>query len=241
MGELYRITSPSGKVYIGITSRTAEDRFKEHVRNARGKAKGLLYRAIRKYGADQMIVETLGASEDWGELCAMERSAIAFFGTKAPKGMNATDGGDGVLGYKPTPDVLAKVSAASMRAWKNPEYREKQSEDFKRRWDDPEFRAMMAEKLALRFDDPDYREKLRRRPSTKGMTGQTHSAETRLKMSESRRGNKNALGLRHSPETIAKIREKNSNPSPETRARKSASAKIGWEKRRLAEARSLIG
>jgi group I intron endonuclease len=233
MGELYRITSPSGKDYIGITSRTAEERFKDHVANAGRKSPdGLLIRAIRKYGADRMVVETLAVSDDWDALCAMEQEAIAIFGTRAPRGMNATDGGDGVLGYDPPAEVRSKVGAASRRVWQDKGYREKQSDDFKRRWADPEFRAMMVAKLALRFDDPEYREKLRKRQATAGFAGRLHSAEARRKMSLSRKGNKNALGLRHSAETVARIAEKNRNPSPETRARKSASAKIGWEKRR---------
>lgn len=109
MGCLYRITMPSGKSYIGITSYTAEDRFAEHAYNAkRGLQRGI-NRAIRKYGAESAKLETLVICDKWDYLVDLERRAIAAFGTKGAGGYNMTDGGEGPQGYKHTPESLRKM------------------------------------------------------------------------------------------------------------------------------------
>lgn len=112
MGCLYRLTFPSGKAYIGVTVGTAQERFKEHVYNAkRGLARGV-NRAMRKYGSESVKVETLVVADDWAYLCEAERKAIAAYGTKGPGGYNMTDGGEGALGYKHTAESLKKMGDA---------------------------------------------------------------------------------------------------------------------------------
>jgi len=118
MGELYRITFPSGKAYIGITSKTAEKRLAEHlyVANRQRWAHLPIYRAIAKYGPEALRLETLAVVDDWEELCALERRAIAEHGTRSPYGYNATDGGEGQLGrkrigFRHSPESKAKMSA----------------------------------------------------------------------------------------------------------------------------------
>lgn len=54
MGCLYKIDFVSGKSYIGITRRTADARFAEHVSKA-PKAANSLGRAIVKYGTHSCI------------------------------------------------------------------------------------------------------------------------------------------------------------------------------------------
>ncbi len=111
MGCMYRITFPSGKAYIGITSETAEERFREHAYNATRAVDRGLYRAIRKYGKDSARLETLVIASDWKYLCELERRSIAAFKTKGPHGYNMTDGGEGALGYRHTPESLIKMGA----------------------------------------------------------------------------------------------------------------------------------
>ena len=117
MGELYRITFPNGKAYIGITAKTAEVRFKVHKYEARRGSHGVLYDALRKHGVDAVSLETLAELEDWQELCEAERQAIAAHGTRSPTGYNLTDGGDGApkghrfrVGMKHTAEARAKMS-----------------------------------------------------------------------------------------------------------------------------------
>lgn len=60
MGYIYKITNLiNGKEYIGKTSLTIEERFKQHIRDSRRRAfeKRPLYDAINKYGVDNFIIE----------------------------------------------------------------------------------------------------------------------------------------------------------------------------------------
>ena len=102
MGDLYKLTSPSGKSYIGITTATALSRWANHVRHAtKSRARGPLYAAIRKYGPSAFVVDVLAHADTWESLCALELSAIAEHGTLSPAGYNLTAGGDGVVGMAP--------------------------------------------------------------------------------------------------------------------------------------------
>jgi len=99
MGCLYSIQSPSGKVYIGITSRSAEERFQAHWESAGG-AVSLIKNALRKYGREACTLTELVYSDDWEVLCTLEKDYIKHFNTKSPNGYNMTDGGDGSVGLK---------------------------------------------------------------------------------------------------------------------------------------------
>ena len=56
MNIVYKITSPSGKSYIGITTKGINHRLKQHISNAinnRGKSP-FIENAIRKYGSENI-------------------------------------------------------------------------------------------------------------------------------------------------------------------------------------------
>lgn len=58
--EIYRLTSPSGKSYIGLTNMGTSERWKKHILRAFNENRNHpLYNAIRKYGADSFLVETI--------------------------------------------------------------------------------------------------------------------------------------------------------------------------------------
>jgi len=52
--------------YIGVTSKTVDERFKKHVQDATNKnwRTYTLHNAIRKYGADKLVVDTLVIAEE---------------------------------------------------------------------------------------------------------------------------------------------------------------------------------
>ena len=61
-GEIYKLTSPSGKCYIGQTTYTSEFRWVSHIRDAKAKDGGrcrLLNNAIRKHGEDRFELEII--------------------------------------------------------------------------------------------------------------------------------------------------------------------------------------
>lgn len=100
------------KKYIGITSRTIERRWAEHLVEARVQQRGsALHAAIRKYGLGAFVIEEAGTVESWAELCAMEALLIAQRGTRAPAGYNLTDGGEGMPGHVHSPETRTKMAA----------------------------------------------------------------------------------------------------------------------------------
>lgn len=110
MGELYLLTFPNGKRYIGITSKTATRRRIVHMHHARKGRRGALQAAIRKHGAFEM--RTLLIASDWEYLCEMERRAIVAFETRSPAGYNMTDGGEGIVGVERTEEQRRRMSEA---------------------------------------------------------------------------------------------------------------------------------
>ena len=111
MAELYQISFPNGKSYIGVTSATTTARFAEHAYNSKRLDRGrAIERAIRKYGANATIVKTLVIGA-WEYLIGLEKATILAFGTFRRGGYNMTAGGEGALGYKHTPESLLKMGA----------------------------------------------------------------------------------------------------------------------------------
>jgi len=112
MGCLYTLTFPNGKLYVGITSRTAAERFVGHIEESvRHGSTKVVGNAIAKYDAENVVITELVQSDDWSELCAMERAHIKHLNTKVPHGYNMTDGGDGSAGLKWTAEQRAQRSA----------------------------------------------------------------------------------------------------------------------------------
>lgn len=102
----------NGKGYVGKTTRSLVQRWKEHVRNAVAKHDTMpLYAAIRKHGAQTFEVNVLQECGSLEELNAAEVRWIANLRTFG-EGYNATPGGDGLYkGYKHTAATRAKMSA----------------------------------------------------------------------------------------------------------------------------------
>lgn len=109
--SLYRLTSPSGKSYIGVSVRP-KIRFYEHRRAASIGSTSALYKAVRKYGWDKFKVDILarGGNEYIKEL---EIKAIAAFSCRVPLGYNITAGGDGTLGVSRSDEIKERIAASN--------------------------------------------------------------------------------------------------------------------------------
>lgn len=97
MGFIYKITNIlNNKCYIGQTHFTVEKRWKEHKEDSHKESlrKRPLYNAIRKYGIENFIIETLEEVED---ILLNEREIywIDYYNSYGKTGYNATLGGDG--------------------------------------------------------------------------------------------------------------------------------------------------
>lgn len=146
--KVYIHTFPNNKRYVGITSSSTLHRWGEHGQGYSNQK--LMWRAIQKYGWDNIQHIVIADNLNKKQACALEIQLIALFQSNKPRyGYNVSEGGN-----VPAP----------------------RSEETQRR----------------------ITEKLR---------GRKLSAETKQKMSESRKGELNPFyGKKHSEETIVKLR-----------------------------------
>ena len=94
MPYIYKITNKlNGKIYIGKTNRSIEERFEEHCRDRlkQAKEKRPLYSAMNKYGVENFSIELVEETDISEE---REKYWIEYFGS-FKNGYNATLGGDG--------------------------------------------------------------------------------------------------------------------------------------------------
>jgi group I intron endonuclease len=70
----------------------------------------VLGRAIRKYGRESFVVTVIDEAADVKEACAKEQMYIKKLNTRAPNGMNMTDGGEGVFGLRHTEATRKQMS-----------------------------------------------------------------------------------------------------------------------------------
>jgi group I intron endonuclease len=102
MGYIYKVTSKiNGKIYIGKTESSIEERWKSHLRasfNENHKDYNLAFhRAIRKYGEDNFTIEQIDTGIG-ATLKEKEQSWIVFYDSYK-NGYNSTLGGDGQCKY----------------------------------------------------------------------------------------------------------------------------------------------
>ena len=115
-GYVYKIwNTVSGKVYIGQTAQSVDERWYFHKYDAhRGKRKMLVHRAIHKYGSESFQIATLHVAFSKEELDFLEESEIRSHNScDRAFGYNLAKGGSsGMAGYKHSAETRAKNSAA---------------------------------------------------------------------------------------------------------------------------------
>lgn len=103
MGFIYKITNKiNNKIYIGLTRKTPQERWKMHINaayNIHSKDYNALFKkAIRKYGVENFIVETIEECSTLEELKKREIYWIKYYNSYAFDsngwGYNSTRGGD---------------------------------------------------------------------------------------------------------------------------------------------------
>jgi group I intron endonuclease len=113
MGAIYCITNlVNGKQYVGQTKKTPEERFKQHLGDAKAGVPGL-HGAIAKHGFVAFTVSLVESVTD-DQLDERERFWIASYGTFGG-GYNLTTGGEG--GYKRSPESRAYTSKMTKLAF----------------------------------------------------------------------------------------------------------------------------
>lgn len=110
----YLITNlVNGKRYVGKTTKTLALRWRQHLAHMKSHAyNSILHAAIRKYGAENFTIDPLSPARydltKENDLNEWECLMIRLIGTKAPKGYNLTDGGDGTSGRTVTEEEIRK-------------------------------------------------------------------------------------------------------------------------------------
>jgi hypothetical protein len=180
-GYIYKIEFPNGKHYIGLTSRTLEQRTKEHKRRAKGGDAQYLYNALRKYDmVDTFELIEIDTSETKEELCELEIEYIQDYNSYYlnEKGYNMTFGGEGLNGYIRTEEDKQKMSEGAKKRFENQEERKKLGESRKIYYKknpeagkehgerlkeyyekNPEARQQASERTKKQFESPEARQK----------------------------------------------------------------------------------
>ncbi len=199
--KLYKHTSPSGKVYIGITCKNPKDRFrsgKGYVHNS------YFYRAIKKYGWDNIEHKILLDGLTFQQAKKLEQWYIKYYNSNdLHYGYNLTLGGEGCLGYKHSEEHKKYISEKLKGRVLSEETKRKLSEANKGKF--------KGEK------NPFY--------------GKKHSIETKLRISEVNKGNESWLGRSHSEETKKKLSRIKTGIkySQETKTKQSIASKKMWQ------------
>ena len=215
----------SGRRYVGLTSRTMERRWTDHVSQAMRSKGGRWHfpNAIRKYGKDAFsheILEIVMLSLE--DANAAEERWIEKLQTRDPeKGFNLAKGGHHV------PHPIRR------NPWSRPEYRKRATEASRKRAQDPGFRAACSEHSKKAWLRPGKREEASAR-----FKGIPLSPEHRAKLAEANRGRPLSpehcakmsvaqKGKPRNPSSIAKsaASRKGMKQSPEARANMSAAQK----------------
>ena len=185
---VYRHITPSGKSYIGITSKKPEKRWQ----NGRGYSKDKLFgRAINKYGWDNIQHNIVSSDLTETEAKWLENYLICYYrtfiGFNDSMGYNMTLGGEGTVGWKPSEETRRKQSEAN-KGEKNHNYGKHPSDETK---------LKMSEALKGKtsyFKGKHHTEESLRKLSeaNKGKTsyfkGKHHTEESRRKLSEAKKG-----------------------------------------------------
>lgn len=157
---VYKHTSPSGGVYIGITSQDPERRWR---RDGSGYRQNLhFYNAIKKYGWDSFKHEILFRGLTLEEALKIEKDLIQKY-QSYKYGYNSSLGGD-YGGY--TDEVKEKIKKSVSDLWKDEEYRQHMSEAHKGQSTGKGYRhserakALMSEAAKNRWKDEEYRQRM---------------------------------------------------------------------------------
>ncbi|AGE57666.1 GIY-YIG catalytic domain-containing endonuclease [Acanthocystis turfacea Chlorella virus NTS-1] len=126
MGFIYRLTSPSGKTYIGQTICPIEERLRGHKKKSSGCV--AIYNAIQHHGWENMTKEWYEVPDE--DLNFYEEMLVALLGTLAPGGYNLREGGGS--GGKMSEESRRKMSEAQ-RGEKSHLYGKPMSDDRKQK------------------------------------------------------------------------------------------------------------
>lgn len=105
------------KIYVG-KSKNVDERWAQHLMDAKANRGSVLHRAINKYGGSNFAVSVLEELVSEEVAFEQERFWISYYKTNIYRhgdkfGYNLTDGGDGRSGYIPSEETKSKLSISN--------------------------------------------------------------------------------------------------------------------------------
>jgi group I intron endonuclease len=116
MVGIYKITSPTGRVYIG-QSWNVQERIKRHKHSTHLKTTQILAGSFIKHGAEKHtfeIIEELSENATQSELDLREMFHIREYTDAGYRMLNLTEGGYGTKGYKLSEETKNKIRAKAI-------------------------------------------------------------------------------------------------------------------------------
>src|SRR3989338_1677359 len=158
-GIVYKATSPSGKVYIGITVTTLKERIRMHLRAVKSGSKTPFHRALKEYKLQNIKWDVLDHAKIWNELCQLERKYIKQHNSYK-KGYNLTLGREGTFGLKHDEEWCLQNSKIRKIFLQNPDNRIMQSlANKKAHEENPDQAIEHSEFMKKRYTEESVREK----------------------------------------------------------------------------------
>src|ERR1019366_6140488 len=105
---IYKLTSTSGKVYIGQTRMNLKRRLSRHKTASKTGRKSKIFNALRKYPLDLWTKEILFETDNLNELNQKEIEYISKFDS-FKIGYNSTLGGEGTIGIVRSKEIKLKM------------------------------------------------------------------------------------------------------------------------------------
>jgi group I intron endonuclease len=154
MYRIYKITNiVTGEAYIGLTTRSLEQRWKDHKSSSSNCRK--LCEAIVKYGENNFLIEEIEICETLEVLGKREIYWIDYFNS-IENGYNLRRGG--TSGGKLSEETKIKMSIALRLRWESEKYRTKLSKSMKLAWQDLKRKNNISNKTKKRWKNKISRE-----------------------------------------------------------------------------------
>ena len=126
-GIVYKATSPSEKVYIGITITTLKERKRIYLRSVKNGSEIPFHNAIRKYKMKNIKWGIIDKADTVWELCELEIKYYIEEHDSYNNGYNLTLGGEGTFGLKHDEGWCIRNSERRKKFFRDPNNRIKQS------------------------------------------------------------------------------------------------------------------
>lgn len=195
-GIVYLATNKTnGKQYVGLTKRSLDARWNQHVNVANKGAKTYFHRAIVKHGMAGFDVHPIVSALSLDYLADLERTLIADLKPE----YNQTNGGEVTMGRKYNDAAKEQIRLKNTGKKRTLETRKKLSDMVKQRYiDRPELKAAATKHiLAARSS---VNEEKRKKAAAEVAKNQPWTAESRAKLSAS------CMGRRYNSEIIERMK-----------------------------------